>query len=149
MTVESATLALCVHPGYGKALRAQQPIPSGSLVYSLEVDGNRIPEPTVSSLQIGVGEHLDDRTVWYLNHSCEPNVFVDTTEFTVVAIRDIQPGEDLQYFYPATEWDLAVPFACACGSQNCLGLIAGARDLDPAVLNRYRLNDHIHQLLGS
>ncbi|HEU5270960.1 MAG TPA: SET domain-containing protein-lysine N-methyltransferase [Jatrophihabitans sp.] len=149
MTVESSSLALCVHPGYGKALRAQRAIPNGSLVYSLERAGARLSAPTVSSLQVGVDEHLDDPTGWYLNHSCEPNVFVDTTEFTVVAVRDIQPGEDLQYFYPATEWDLAEPFACACGSRNCLGLIAGARETDPAVLDRYRLNEHIQLLRGS
>jgi hypothetical protein len=146
MTVELPSLALCVHPGYGKALRVQRPIPNGSVILSFESDTVRSSAPTGSSLQVGIDEHVDGPPTSYLNHSCEPNVFVDTGNRTVVAIRDIQPGEDLQYFYPATEWQLAVPFACNCGTSSCLGQIGGARGMDPAVLGRYRLNEHIELL---
>ncbi|MFL6164421.1 MAG: SET domain-containing protein-lysine N-methyltransferase [Jatrophihabitantaceae bacterium] len=149
MTVEIPSLVLSVHPAYGKTLRVQQPIPNGSMVLSFEDDVTRRSTPTVSSLQIGIDEHVDGPPTCYLNHSCEPNIFVDTGTLTVVAIRDIEPGEDLQYFYPATEWDLAMPFACACGARSCLGLISGARELDQAVLNRYRLNEHIERLRES
>src|SRR6185503_1329436 len=137
---------LYVHPGYGRALRVQRPIPNGSLILAIDSDVSRRSTPTVSSLQVGVDEHVDGPPVWYLNHSCEPNVFVDTGAGTVVAIRDIRAGEDIQYFYPATEWDLAVPFACSCGTPSCLGLISGARDMDETVLSRYRLNVHIERL---
>jgi SET domain-containing protein len=146
MTVEIPSLELCVTPGYGKALRVQRPIPSGSLILTFDSDVTRRPTPTVSSLQVGVDEHVDGPPVWYLNHSCEPNVFVDTGARTVVAIRDIEPGEDIQYFYPATEWRLAESFACHCGAGSCLGWISGACELDPAVLDRYRLNEHIELL---
>jgi hypothetical protein len=148
MTVEIASLALCVHPGYGKALRVQQPIPNGSVVLSLESDVIRIPAPTVTSIQVGVDEHIDGPPTLYLNHSCEPNVFVDAGTLTVVAIRDISPGEDIQFFYPANEWHMSVPFECTCGTKSCLGLVSGAREIDHEVLGRYRLNDHIKLLQG-
>ena len=146
MTVEIPSLALCVTPGYGKALRVQRPIPNGSVVLTFDSDVTERPTPTVSSLQVGVDEHVDGPPVWYLNHSCEPNVFVDTVARTVVAVRDIRSGEDIRYFYPATEWQLAQPFACSCGAETCLGWITGAREMDPAVLGRYRLNEHIELL---
>jgi hypothetical protein len=149
MTVELPGLVeLHDHPGYGKALRVQRPVRNGSVVLSLETDVRR-STPVASSLQVGVDEHIDGPPAAYLNHSCEPNVFVDTGALTVVAIRDIEPGEDIKYFYPSTEWDLAVPFECACGTSSCLGSISGAREMDPAVLNRYRLNEHIHLLRKS
>jgi hypothetical protein len=149
MTVELPSLELYVHPGYGRALRVHRPIPNGSMILSLDSDVPRRSTPIASSLQVGIDEHIDGPPAAYLNHSCEPNVFVDTGALTVVATRDIRPGEDIQYFYPSTEWDLAVPFECACGRRSCLGLIAGAREMDQAVLDRYRLNEHIQLLRGS
>jgi hypothetical protein len=146
MTVETPSLALRVHPGYGKALRVQRFVPSGSVVLSLEADVTRIPEPTATSIQVGVDEHIDGTPTLYLNHSCEPNVFVDATALTVVAIRDIEPGEDVQFFYPANEWHMSVPFDCTCGTKSCLGQITGAQQIPPEILTRYRLNPHITHL---
>jgi SET domain len=148
MTVEIPSLVLCIHPGYGKALRVQRPIPNGSVVLSLESDVTRISTPTATSIQVGIDEHIDGPPTLYLNHSCEPNVFVDASTLTVVAIRDIQPGEDIQFFYPANEWHMSVPFECTCGTKSCLGLIPGAREIDREVLSHYRLNDHIKLLCG-
>src|SRR6266849_4553649 len=109
MTVEIPSLVLRVHPGYGKALRVQRPIPNGSVVLSLESDVTRMSTPTATSIQVGIDEHIDGQPTLYLNHSCEPNVFVDAGTVTVVAIRDIQPGEDIQFFYPANECNMSVP----------------------------------------
>lgn len=146
MEVETPAFVLCVHPGYGKALRVQRPIPQGAVVLSLGSDVTRMPAPTVTSIQVGIGEHIDGPPTLYLNHSCEPNVFVDAGTLTVLAIRDIQPGEDIQFFYPANEWHMSVPFDCTCGTGSCLGLISGAREIPDEVLGRYRLNDHINLL---
>ncbi|HST49152.1 SET domain-containing protein-lysine N-methyltransferase [Jatrophihabitans sp.] len=143
MTVETPDFALWVHPEYGRALRVQRPITRGSVVFPFPSDLPSLSTPTIGSLQVGVDRHIDGPPVCYLNHSCEPNVFADATAWEVVAIRDIQPGEDLQMFYPANEWHVAVPFECACGTASCLGLITGAREMDQQVLDRYRVNEHI------
>jgi hypothetical protein len=148
MTVETPDLMLWVHPEYGRALRVQRLITSGSVVFSLEGDFTWTSTPTVSSLQVGIDQHIDGPPAQYLNHSCEPNVFADARAMEVVAIRDIHPDEDLQMFYPANEWHVSVPFECACGTKSCLGLITGARGMDQERLSRYRLNDHIEILRG-
>jgi hypothetical protein len=60
------------------------------------------------------------------------------------AIRDIEPGEELTFFYPSTEWDMITPFQCLCGSSQCLKRIGGARYLSLNVLSRYFINQHIY-----
>jgi SET domain-containing protein len=69
-------------------------------------------------------------TARYINHSCEPTCAVQTTSraIWVVALRDIQAGEELthQYNYanaPARYTD----FPCCCGAKSCVGYIVDAR----------------------
>ena len=75
----------------------------------------------------------------FINHSCAPNVMFDIEAMVLRAVRDIQPGDQLGFFYPSTEWEMTQPFQCACGAESCTGWIAGASRLTPAVLDRYDL----------
>jgi SET domain-containing protein len=61
----------------------------------------------------------------YINHSCEPNCEAVVTKRTIwiVALRDMQAGEELSYNYGLT----AKQYRCRCGSKQCCGYI-----LDPA-----------------
>jgi D-alanine-D-alanine ligase-like ATP-grasp enzyme len=55
------------------------------------------------------------------NHSCDPNTaFVG---LDVVAIRDIQTGEELTLDYATFCGADMIPFRCSCGSPKCRGLI--------------------------
>ena len=91
---------------------------------------------------------LVDQTRWF-NHSCDPNTEVcsrwDHERQTIlawwVALRDIEPGEEITYDY-AFVADVAEP--CACGAAACRGLIV---DPDPAELAK--LPDHLRPLLRS
>lgn len=113
----------------------------------------------------------------YLNHSCEPSLELhcftrtrlesersnaDGTEsnrgFRVeihVAKRtdlagnvvDLSKGENLTFFYPSTEWEMAQPFQCNCGSKRCRGQISGAKDMPVESLEGYFLNEHIRDML--
>jgi SET domain-containing protein len=61
-----------------------------------------------------------------VNHSCDPNVGLvlptnKPREWGVEALRDIKKGEDLTFFYPSTEWDMAQGFDCSCGAKVSLG----------------------------
>lgn len=47
------------------------------------------------------------------------------------------------FFYPSTEWDMDEPFQCMCGTDKCLGRIAGAKQMPRPVLDQYKLNSHI------
>jgi len=58
------------------------------------------------------------------NHSCNPNLgFGGEEEELVVAIRDIQPGEELTYHYGLmdSEESLWTGLTCKCGEENCNG----------------------------
>lgn len=101
------------------------------------------------TLQIGEHRHvrLEPRDLVFLNHSCDPTVFVDTAALQVLCLRDIAPGDELTFFYPSTEWEMDEGFTCACGSVQCCGHISGARTMPRDVLRQYRLSAHIEALL--
>ena len=87
---------------------------------------------TPKTIQIDEDRHLDTSTdpSRFLNHSCTPSTVVDVERFAVIALRDISPGDELTFNYLCTEWDMAGPFRCACGSPGCFGMIRGYRHLD-------------------
>ena len=35
----------------------------------------------------------------------------------------------MTFNYNTTEWEMAEPFSCGCGSENCLGTIQGLKHL--------------------
>jgi hypothetical protein len=65
----------------------------------------------------------------------------------VVALKPIAEGDEMTFFYPSTEWDMAQPFKCQCGSNKCLGEIRGAAHIDLKVLRTYTLTRFIQQQL--
>ena len=109
-----------------------------------------LSEPSYLTVQIGVRQHitLQPEFLQYMNHSCAPNVFFDTQAMQVVCLEAIKPGDELAFFYPSTEWDMAQPFVCECGRPNCLQYISGAAHLPPDILQRYRLTDFIRQQMS-
>ena len=65
----------------------------------------------------------------------------------LVALKDIDTSEEFTFFYPSTEYDMAQPFICFCGSHGCLRNIRGARYLSKEIQNNFRFADYIKQLL--
>mgnify|MGYP000873101180 CR=1 FL=1 len=57
----------------------------------------------------------------YMNHSCRPNVRA-LGELVDIAVRDIQPGEELVYNY-GFDLDSWEEHPCRCGSPRCPGFI--------------------------
>lgn len=112
--------------------------------------GNIFNEPNYLTIQINDDQHisLEPSYLQYTNHSCEPNVFFDTTNMVLIALRDIKAGEEFCFFYPSTEYHMARPFSCLCQSEKCLKLISGALHLSNDVLQNYRLNDFILKKLS-
>lgn len=106
-------------------------------------------EPTYLTVQVGVSKHitLQPEFLQYINHSCDPNVFFDTTSMQLVALKPLQPGDELTFFYPSTEWEMTQCFHCYCGSPQCLGEIKGAAYLSKESQEKYRLTDFIQQQL--
>ena len=105
--------------------------------------------PTYLTVQTGENKHiiLHPEFLQYINHSCEPNVFFDTTGMRLVALKEIQPGDELMFFYPSSEWDMTQPFDCFCGTAKCLHQIKGAAHLSEEEVKRYQLTDFIQEQL--
>src|SRR5258706_7831897 len=127
-----------------KALFAQQSFQSGEMIADFSA-GTIAAEPTYLTVQVDTGKHitLQPEFLQYINHSCAPNVFFDTTAMKLVALKEIRQEEEMTFFYPSTEWEMTQPFRCYCGSPACLGEIKGAAFLSKNVWKQYRLKDFI------
>ncbi|KAH9479641.1 Histone-lysine N-methyltransferase ash1 [Psilocybe cubensis] len=90
-----------------------------------------------SSVQCGNGpnDHIElNSDLLYVNHSCEPNVAFDLSasdraKWHLKALKKIDAGDHLTFFYPSTEWEMSQPFTCECRAPTCLGTIQGAKYL--------------------
>lgn len=107
--------------------------------------------PTYLTVQTGIEEHihLKPEFLKFINHSCDPNVFFDTSAMQLIALREIEPGDEFTFFYPSTEWSMAQPFECLCGSSKCLKYISGAATMDRNLLKNYKLTKFIEQMLST
>ncbi|MEZ4867564.1 MAG: SET domain-containing protein-lysine N-methyltransferase [Caldilineaceae bacterium] len=66
----------------------------------------------------------DDPNHWQpLNHSCDPNSWLDG--LNLVARRAIAPGEPITIDYGAFHNETMPAFTCTCGAPNCRGVIRG------------------------
>jgi len=129
-----------------KSLLANAFFDAGETVCAFEAE-NTFAEASYLTIQTGDQTHITllPDFLQYTNHSCSPNVFFDTGTFQLIALADIQPGDELVFFYPSTEWDMAQPFSCFCGSPNCLHLIRGAAYLPEDTALKYRLTGFIRE----
>lgn len=102
---------------------------------------------TYLTVQTGASRHITllPEFLQYINHSCVPNVFFDTSSMHLVCLQPLQPGDEFTFFYPSTEWEMAQPFVCNCGNSVCLQLINGASHLSVETLSKYKLTDFIRQ----
>jgi SET domain-containing protein len=85
-------------------------------------------------LLAGPADGLD----YYVNHACDPNIWM-ADQVTVVARRDIQPGEELRGDYAVWESEpeyILTP--CACGSSLCRGTVTGNDWQRPELQERYQ-----------
>ena len=107
--------------------------------------GDIMIHPTYLTVQVAEHEHitLKPQFLQYINHSCNPNVFFDTTSMQLICLRPIPANAELTFFYPSTEWQMTQSFDCHCSAYNCLGHINGAASIPTEILNNYRLTDFI------
>ena len=88
----------------------------------LYLEGNYLPYPTKTSIQIEHDKHIESWEGGHINHHCYPNTeikihkVIGPTKLValVVAKRDIEIGEEITFDYETTEFELAEPFACNC-----------------------------------
>lgn len=80
----------------------------------------------------------DDLMDQYVNHSCDPNVWM-VDDVTIVARRTIQPGEEIMGDYALWESNpTSIIDSCACGSALCRGKFTGDDWRLPELQARYK-----------
>jgi len=131
------------------ALFARRSYQPGEVIADFSA-GTISAEPTYLTVQVGAGKHitLQPEFLQYINHSCDPNVFFNTTTMQLVALREMHPEEEMTFFYPSAEWKMTQSFDCYCGSPKCIGKIRGAAYLPLQIQLQYRFTDFIQQQLA-
>ncbi|KAJ6076958.1 hypothetical protein N7499_008939 [Penicillium canescens] len=151
------------HPGRLRVLKGDQPfqssaqsliaLPAGALFAKITTAIPVGDQRTYTSVATGRNSQIElNSDLVFCNHSCKPSLVFDMKRFEVRVVDDrpLEVGDDLTFFYPSSEWEMVQPFQCQCnaGASHCLGLISGASQIEPSVLHRYWLNDHIRQLVA-
>ncbi|MCI0415514.1 SET domain-containing protein-lysine N-methyltransferase [bacterium] len=122
---------------HGKGLFAKKAIAKGEIVcikggyiYDREVlqsmpDWYRAAEISIAdNLFIGpLREEERAGSMIFSNHSCDPNIGVQG-QIVFVAMRDIQPGEELTHDWATTDDD-DYEMECNCGASGCRKIITG------------------------
>lgn len=114
----------------GKGVFAAKPFFKGEKI--LKIKGKVVDYYDEYCLQIGEYAHIkssgdvDD----YLNHSCDPNTYIDFDDLCLKAIKDIRKKEEITWNYNTTEYFMdGYAFECECGSDYCYGELKGFKDL--------------------
>jgi uncharacterized protein len=112
----------------------------GGQVFEREEFDRLDQERRSHSIQIEAGLYLVSPTELepadYANHSCEPNAGI-LGNVLVVAMTDIEPGEEICFDYAmcdAADYD---EFVCECGAPSCRRLVTGADWKRPELQTRY------------
>jgi SET domain-containing protein len=70
------------------------------------------------------------------NHSCDPNCGLAGSAL-LVAMRDIEPGEELTFDYAMCDASDYDEFNCLCGQPNCRNVVTGSDWRDPVLQAKY------------
>jgi len=99
----------------------------GKILREDELDPS-MPRFTQRVLQIDEGLYLltaeEKEPNDCFNHSCEPNLGF-FGQIGLVAMRDIEIGEELTFDYAMSDGGPYDEFVCLCGSPNCRGKVTG------------------------
>jgi len=107
-------------------------MPESERTYILQIDEELFQAP----FWAGYNEPAD-----FTNHSCSPNAGFGNSPITLVAMRDIMPGEEIRFDYAMSECIENLPgncdWDCLCGSDKCRGKFRGTDWKLPELWERY------------
>lgn len=121
---------------------ANKSFQSGELLFT--INGPIISSRTKHSFQVGPSAHIQPLTGadgkpglgYYLNHSCDPNVYIriirdnEGYSIQVIAHKEIKEAEEVKVDYATVEFKTTVSqLPCKCGYTQCRGYINGFKDL--------------------
>jgi uncharacterized protein len=89
------------------------------------------------AIQVGPNRYIDTQPPGVLvNHSCAPNAGI-VRDRHLVALRDIFPGEQIQYDYSTTMDEQSFTMNCRCGAPGCRGVVTDFSELPTAAQEYY------------
>ena len=88
------------------ALYATKYYNKGDIVFILT--GETFDHPTRESIHVGNNIHIYDEYGIFMNHSFHPTTKIN--KYEVIALVDINPGDELTFNYNETEVNMASPF---------------------------------------
>jgi hypothetical protein len=129
-----ATALRFIDPEVGHGVFATQFIPCGTITWALDEFDQVLAPAQVAALapaqraQVEEYAFVDARgdyiLCWdlarYVNHGCDPTSRGIGPAFEI-AVRDIQPGEQITSDY--AELNITGAFQCRCGSPRCRGVV--------------------------
>ena len=73
----------------------------------------------------------------WVNHSCAPNCGL-SGQIALVALRRLEPGEEICFDYAMSDGTSYDQFPCGCGALTCRGRVSGDDWQRPELWERYR-----------
>ena len=109
---------------YAGAEKGIMDVPSRLWRYCFQVDYDRYVVPEKGSAG------------WFLNHSCEPNcVIMGRTK--IVALRRIEPNEEITFDYSTNVGWEGFSMECKCGKKACRKIVKSYGFLSEELKGRY------------
>jgi len=144
---------ICKKSPTGFGLFASVPLKKDSVLVSwsgklVHVDDIRRMSPEERTYILQVDDELFQIPPWngynepadFTNHSCNPNAGFRHSPSTLVAMRDIQVGEEITFDYAMAESIDALEgneFECCCGADICRRQFTGHDWMNPQLWERY------------
>ena len=132
--------------GNGNGIFAQLVLPKGELlavfggvVYAWDTFVHLPEQERSLCIQVEENLFLVPRPIGdgdYVNHCCNPNAGL-SGQIALVAMRDIQPGEEICFDYAMSDTAAYDEFSCSCGAPNCRGSVTGSDWQLPEIQKRY------------
>ena len=104
-----------------KTLKAAKPFLPGTVLIDL-AGAKEVLAPDYMSIDLGI-KHEYHPIARYINHSCEPNAYVDVQQQKLIAKSHIDKNDEITFNYLSTERQITAPFDCLCASSQCVGRI--------------------------
>ena len=131
---------------YGRGVFARQEIARGEVLSvwgGTVMTGTRFRSlsPDLRQISVQVEDDLylvpgvEGAAEWF-NHSCTPNAGMNG-QISLVALRDILPGEEICYDYAMSDGSPYDEFTCHCGTPDCRGRVTGNDWQRPELWERY------------
>lgn len=121
---------------------AKKIIKKGEVIFHFDGKMGDGAHTNAEALQMDEDKFLESTAKFddFLNHSCNPNCYIDWQTLNLVALKNIQKDEELSFDYNISEYDLLdggnFSFKCKCSSKNCIGEIKGFKYLSPEQKNK-------------